>query len=68
MCVSDFSPKGSIVQDCSVDTKQDFLMMVGKAVKILFLLNRQSKKLPTCTDLSIGSRAWHGSKTTFKIP
>ena len=54
------------MQDCS-DTKQDFLMM-GKAVKILFLLNRHSKMVPTYTDLSIGGRAWHGSKTTFKIP
>ena len=42
--------------------------MTGKAAKILFLENQGSKIVSTCMDLSIGGRAWHGSKNTFAIP
>ena len=45
-----------------------FFGMMGKAGKILFLLNRSSKMVPTRMDLSIGGRARRGSKNIHIIP
>ena len=49
-------------------TRNRIFGITRKAVKILFLLNRQSKTAPTCTDVSIGGRDWRGRKPTYKMP
>jgi len=51
-----------------VMTRNGICFMIRKAVKILFLMNRPSKFVPTCMELFIGGRAWHGTKNTFAIP
>ena len=51
-----------------VMTRNGICFMMGKAVKILFLLNHHYKIVPACMELFIWGRAGCPSKKTFAIP